>query len=118
MVGPDHEMCAGCIWERMVKPLVSPLLGWERGHPVGEAKDPEPYSFAAHVLDWDEFWSKQDDRSPATTETEKWLRTSDAWDAFTGVLLVRLNDADPANGHGIGWVDKAVTRRWLIPNCG
>ena len=41
-------------------------------------------------------------REAPTTDTEKWLRTSEAWDAFTRPLLARLWDADPGNGHGIG----------------
>jgi hypothetical protein len=42
-----------------------------------------------------------DDRIPAETETEKWLRSSEAWDAVTRPLLARLYEADPANGCGI-----------------
>ena len=40
--------------------------------------------------------------SEPTTENERWLRTTEAWDAFTNVLLERLEKADPGNGHGIG----------------
>jgi hypothetical protein len=43
-------------------------------------------------------------RKARRTDTERWLRSSEAFDAFTDVLLCRLSEADPANGHGIGRV--------------
>ena len=41
LVGPEHEMCAGCVWTAIVKPMCRPLVGWERGYHDEEAKDPD-----------------------------------------------------------------------------
>lgn len=69
LVRPDDRMCAGCVWEQILKPLVVPLVGWGRR---------EGY------------------------ESEPWLRTSEAFDVVTDRWLARLDEADPANGHGMG----------------
>lgn len=100
LVRPTDRMCSGCVWEKIVKPMVLPLIGWGRGHLPHQAKDPDPrppglYLIRASEIPWPE-------RTGADTETEKWLRSVGAWDAFTSTLLVRLDRADPANGHGIG----------------
>lgn len=111
-VRPTDEMCHGCVWEVMVKPLVSPLVGFGRGYPPKIAKDPNPsgelelvFRSAADLL------REPDPRIPAESQTEKWLRTSEAFDAFTDPLLARLYEADPANGCGIKRV--AVNARAL-----
>jgi hypothetical protein len=107
LVGPDHQMCSGCIWTGIVKPLVTPLVGWERGYAPDEAKDPEPgRRLMLRPVDMKQIMAKLNDRRPATTDTEKWLRSGEAYDAFTDVLMDRLDKADPANGHGIGWVER------------
>jgi hypothetical protein len=113
-VRPTDEMCHGCLWEVMVKPLTSPLVGYGRGYPPTSAKDPDPsgelelvFQSAADLL------REPDPRIPAETQTEKWLRTSEAFDAFTDPLLKRLYEADPANGCGIKRVQldaRALTR--------
>ena len=30
LVRPSDRLCSGCVWERIVKPMVRPLIGWER----------------------------------------------------------------------------------------
>jgi hypothetical protein len=100
-VRPTDEMCHGCIWELMVKPLTSPLLGWGRGYLPKSAKDPDPDEKWPRFINAAEYMRQPDPRIPAETETEKWLRTSEAWDAFTDVLIGRLYEADPANGCDI-----------------
>ncbi len=112
LAGPEHAMCAGCVWEGIVKPLVSPLVGWERGYIEDEAKDPEPdpaddeakaRAFRSRLRSAAEILAEPEQpRIPATTDTERWLRSPMAYDAVTNVLMGRLNEADPANGHGIG----------------
>lgn len=120
LVGPEDEMCAGCVWEGIVKPLVTPLVGWERGYIEEEAKDPDPepepaddeeaaaralFNFKSRLRTAAEIMAEpEQSRTPATTDTERWLRSPMAYDAVTNVLLDRLNEADPANGHGIGRV--------------
>jgi hypothetical protein len=103
LVGAEDEMCAGCIWTGIVKPLVTPLLGWGRGYAPTEATDPDPGESSWLPRRWSmaELMAEPDHRTPATTDTEKWLRSPEAYDAFTDVLLERLREADPANGHGI-----------------
>lgn len=101
---PADVMCAGCVWDGIVKPLATPLIGWERGYPPAAAKDPSPGDGSKLYTGTDlmaAYEEAQKRLAPATTDTEKWLRTSEAWDAFTGELIRRLHDADPANGHGI-----------------
>ncbi|MEU5097597.1 hypothetical protein [Streptomyces sp. NPDC020996] len=103
-VRPADTMCGGCAWENLVKPLATPLIGWERGYRPEPAKDPTPDG------GWRLYTSRdltaaleaaERERTPASTATEQWLRTSQAWDAYCGELIRRLNDADPAHGHGI-----------------
>lgn len=104
LVRPADTMCGGCAWESLVKPLATPLIGWERGYKPECAKDPDEqkawriYSGEELLAGWEE---AERDRTPSTTETEQWLRTEEAWDAFCGELIRRLNKADPANGCGI-----------------
>lgn len=101
---PGDTLCAGCVWDSIVKPLTNPLIGWERGYPADTAKDPSPdggwrlVTGAELMADYER---AQKQRTPATTDTEKWMRTSAAWDAFNDEMLRRLNAADPGNGHGI-----------------
>jgi hypothetical protein len=91
-------MCYGCVWESIVKPLVLPLVGWERGYPPRAARDPDPdrslkvISGADLLADYEQ---RQKTRVPATTDTERWLRTPEAHDAVTDTLLERLERADP-----------------------
>jgi hypothetical protein len=41
-------------------------------------------------------------RPLADTDTERWMREQEAYDAVTNTLLARLWDADPGTGCGIG----------------
>ncbi len=114
LVRPTDRLCHGCVWETIVKPLVSPLIGWGRGYPSKPASDPDPDNPSGlRIISGSEmlaaYEAAQVTRTPATTDTEKWLRTPEAYDAFTDMLLDRLERADPANGHGIGRHEK-VTR--------
>ena len=40
LVRPEDRMCSSCVWQKIVKPLIRPLVGWERGYPPEQAKDP------------------------------------------------------------------------------
>jgi hypothetical protein len=119
---PSDRLCAGCVWETIVKPLVSPLVGWGRGYPPEQAKDRDSWQprrlrvtraseirprsrhvdLTPYLVDARQLLDEDDDQLPATSETERWLRTSEAYDAVTGRLLAKLDQADPGNGHGIG----------------
>jgi hypothetical protein len=113
-VRPTDELCHGCVWEVMVKPLTSPLIGWGRGYPPRQAKDPDPAETWPRFYRAADLMREGDPRIPATAETEKWLRSSEAWDAFTDVLIGRLYEADPANGCDIKRVTvdaRALSRR-------
>lgn len=95
-----QPMCAGCIWDLIVKPLASPWVGWERGFHPDVAEDPRPDEdpLSLRIMsaaDW-----TLPPRTDATTDTERWLRTSEAFDLVTDEWLRRLDAADPANGHG------------------
>ncbi|WP_019072389.1 hypothetical protein [Streptomyces hokutonensis] len=111
-VRPADTMCGGCAWDALVKPLATPLIGWERGYKPEAAKDPDPdrawriYTGGEWLAGWKE---AEQDRTPASTDTEQWLRTSEAWDAYCGELIRQLNAADPAHGHGIQRYGKAKT---------
>lgn len=104
----DGPACSGCTWTRIVKPLALPLLGWERGYPQASAKDPRAPGEALRLVNVSEELAGQAEResrrAPASTETERWLRTQEAWDAVTGLWIDRLHEADPAAGHGIGYL--------------
>lgn len=103
-VRPTDEMCYGCTWESIVKPLLMPLVGWGRGYPTRVAADPTG-DWASGLKTWkqlcDEDDSEEKYRPEATTETEKWMRTEEAWDAVSNTLLDRLWRADPGTGCGI-----------------
>lgn len=100
--------CAGCVWEMVVKPLVSPLVGWERGRAPEQAVDPgERRSWRPVPLTLGTVvprsglgeLSREPSESP-TSDIEQWLRTSAAYDAVTNVWLDLLDAADPGRGHG------------------
>jgi hypothetical protein len=99
LVRPTDRCCAGCVWELTLKPLVTPLVGWGRGKMPEQAIDDPP---GIRLLSLGELRAEEDARTiPAGTDTEAWLRTLEAYDAFTGELLCRLEAADPDNDHGI-----------------
>lgn len=103
-VRPEDRLCAGCAWENIVKPLASPLIGWERGVPRPDALDADANladQLRARMTTGDKFIFGNRPPEP-TTDTERWLRSSEAWDAVTKVWLARLDAADPGNDHGTG----------------
>lgn len=93
-LSPSGARCAGCIWEQIVKPLSSHFVGWGRGdNPI--------------IRDGSEGIRRLEDvpakpRETGLTETEMWLRSSEAYDAVTDVWLARLESADP--GMGCNWI--------------
>lgn len=95
-----RPMCAGCIWSGILKPLLKPLVGWER-HVQRQAPETRPHGM--RVLDMSALRAEaaQERRPPATSSTERWLRGSEAWDAVTSRWLAILDKADPANGCGL-----------------
>ena len=92
----NKTMCAGCIWELILKPLATPLVGWSRGRPPEQVREPR----ASRRVDLTPYL--RDDRAVPENETEAWMRSMSAWDAVTGRWLKMLDDADPAKGHGLG----------------
>jgi hypothetical protein len=62
----ERSFCDGCFWERTLKGQVLPLVGWERGYLSRQARHPDP-------------------------ETERWLRSREAWEAVTERWLERLS---------------------------
>lgn len=117
LVRPDDRLCAGCTWEGIVKPLASALVGWERGaprtastpadtlglRPVGDiaAEVDLADQLRAQIIHGDQILGVPHAPEPAN-DTERWLRSHEAWDAVTNVWLARLEAADPGTGHGIG----------------
>lgn len=74
----------------IIKPLIVPWLGYGRGAVPVNAQD-ESGSTDPTYRSFGELAETELPQSvPATTETEKWLRSADAYDAFTDVLLARL----------------------------
>ena len=100
VVRPSDTLCAGCVWEAIIKPLARPLVGWERGYPPDQAEDPET-SLALRITSAAELTAQVANRVPAATDTERWMRTSEAYDAVTDAWFHRLHMADPGHGHGM-----------------
>ena len=93
--------CCGCIWERILKPLASPLVGWTRGYPQEQASDPDADGTTGfEFVSMAEVLERMDERPAPSTDTEAWLRSTEAWDAVTDTWLELLDDADPGLGHG------------------
>lgn len=103
----DGPACSGCMWARIVKPLALPLLGWERGYPPMESPD-RTAGLRGGLVNISELMVRMDERAarrtPATSDTERWLRSQEAWDAVVGEWIDRLHAADPAAGHGISFL--------------
>lgn len=100
LVRPTDTLCYACTWETIISPLVYPWIGWARGDLPETAPDTPRDTWAP--IDLTSYLDGEDRKVPADTDTERWLRTSDAFDAFTRALIDRLYAADPAHGHGIG----------------
>lgn len=105
LAGPENSMCSGCAWELIIKPICLPYIGHCRGVPLTQATD------STGVLDLlitpDELFALPD-APEATSDTERWLRTIEAYDAFTRPLIARLEAADPGNGCRIGRLNEAT----------
>src|SRR4051794_41812555 len=84
-VRPSDSLCHGCAWKRMVKPLVTRLVGWERGMAY-TAHDPDPDDGATlKVVNLGALMDEHDQaaahRPPADTDTERWMRGQEAYNA-------------------------------------
>jgi hypothetical protein len=95
----DQPMCADCVWTTVLRPLVRPWLGWGRGRTPEQAADESGQS--SRVVDLKTFLDEPDTRPEPASETERWLRDSQAWDAVTSRWREVLERADPGLGHGI-----------------
>lgn len=101
--GDGRPMCAGCVWELVIKPLTVGVIGWGRAWPHKDCHDPtdtEVLHFLTPV-DWAELDRRRASIPVATNDLESWLRTSDAYDVVTDRWLAMLDDADPACDHGL-----------------
>lgn len=97
----DQPFCCGCIWETILKPLVTPLVGWDRGYPPEQAEDPDPGKRSWQPIDLTTTFAALDNRPKPATATEAWLRSQDAYNAVTDRWLTQLDAADPGQGHGL-----------------
>ncbi len=86
----DYERY-GLVWEWIVKALVSPLVGWERGLIPRQAGDEPRQRFVSMT----EFVALADPEhfTTPTSETEVWMRGSEAFDAVMVELQRRLAEA-------------------------
>lgn len=94
-------MCAACVWELVLKPLTYPWVGWGRGRPAAQAPAEQPPLLRTFTVT-ELRRALTPSRPPAESDTEAWLRTSEAYDVVTDRWLKMLDAADPAHGHGIG----------------
>jgi hypothetical protein len=102
------SMCAGCIWDLILKPLVRPILGWDRGYPPEQA--PAEPRDSWQPMDLEALLAEDDEARPEPdNEIERWLRSSEAWEVVTDRWLKTLDHADPGNGHGIGHRSEAAS---------
>lgn len=115
-VRPADTFCHGCYWDGVLKPLVRPLIGWNRGEPHEDAHpsgkrvsvqiggdgggEEDHGDYVVVKKTWDEFFAEDKDATEPSNEVEAWLRCSAAWDVVTQHLLEILHRADPGNGHG------------------
>ncbi|MEV8112325.1 hypothetical protein [Pseudarthrobacter oxydans] len=91
-------------WSSIVKPLALPFIGNMRGIGADSATNPRrpdlnPTERMEHLIgsmtDLGEHVAKLEKyRLPATTATEEWMRTSEAWDAVTTVWIQKMKKAD------------------------
>ena len=66
-------MCAGCVWTKTIKPLTTPLVGYNRAWPL-TLRDKDDYQTGLVFTPMSDI--KLRGAPPAGTEIEKWLRTS------------------------------------------
>jgi hypothetical protein len=102
------------VWEEIVKPLTTPLVGWGRGrHDKAREGEAERGFFFENLGDVMREIDEEDEllKKYPIGPNEQWLRTSQAYNAFTNVILSRLQHADPGNGHGIARYTKPARPR-------
>ena len=91
--------CYACYWDGVLKRLLFPLVGHGRQFMPDQAADPDPNAAPSY-----EIVRLADFELPkvlaAETDTERWMRTSEAWNAVSDYLLAIVYVADPGNGHG------------------
>ena len=63
LVRPTDQLCHGCLWESIIKPMVRPYLGYGRGYPPKSAKDPNPER-AWEIISAAEMWARGDTGLP------------------------------------------------------
>ena len=97
----------GTAYDSLIRPLTSPLVGWERGthhHAIDPADDPRIDSATGvrrvtMIRATDIPVHVRTSSEPATDE-EKWLRTPEAYDAVTDVWLDYLSAVeDPSRPY-------------------
>ena len=80
-------MCSACVWSGIVKPLVIRLVGHNRAWPL-TLREKDDYQTGLVFTRASDI--KLHGAPSAETEIEKWLRTSEAWDAVVRTWLARL----------------------------
>ena len=91
------DFCANGVWHDFLKPQLVPLVGWSRGRIPTCAVDGPREVF----LDWSTFWERPGS-IPATTNAEKMLRTSAAYDIAYDYLYGLLPDCRHGEGTRCG----------------
>lgn len=96
-------------WVSIVKPLTRPFLGTMRGIGAEAASNPTRPDLSAderleHMFDdvvdlGEHIKHLERYRLPASTATEEWMRTREAWDAVTRVWIERMQAAAAAHGN-------------------
>jgi hypothetical protein len=94
-----RPLCQACTGSDVIDPLLESIVGWGRG------LVPESASMPRNDLPMIDFRTASIDlpaRIEPTTEIERFLRTSRAWDMAQLVLLDILYRADPGTGCSTG----------------
>ncbi|MFI7461857.1 hypothetical protein [Nonomuraea sp. NPDC049646] len=85
----DTRWCANDFFHTHLKPFIGELVGWTRGYPIDEAREPgttwKPLDLRPHLDGTEEQL-----RRPATNPYEEMLRTSEAYDVVYQRLLAKL----------------------------
>lgn len=101
----DRGLPSQMAWSSIVKTLTIPYIGNMRGIGADGATNPKRpdlnqaermehllgsmTDLSEHVASLEKY------RLPATSATEEWMRTSEAWDAVTKVWIRKMQEADP-----------------------
>ncbi|TAM55768.1 MAG: hypothetical protein EPN50_10565, partial [Chloroflexota bacterium] len=92
-----RPLCYACAWSEAVKPLLTPLVGWQRGYVPEDAPDPTDEVTVLRLADL-----PMPERTVAGTDAERYLRSRAAWEIAADRLVAILRQADPGRGHGLG----------------